>query len=474
MRSKTTTTSAPWSRMVAECARLAQADVTTWSDDEVHDGLLALLAAINQATALTSLLAASFDVRELADRDGYRATRTWLTAYGRMTQGAATGWLRRGRLLRSLPEVARAATTGAVSAEQIRLIDDLVTRVGVDKVRPLDETLAILSSKAGPREMAAACERIRAYVDPNGPEPDPRAADRRGLTLSRTGSVVTIRGQLDLEGGALVKTALDAWMRPPAPGDPRTPAHRRADAFVELARQALNNGTLPTVGGVRPHLGVLITPQTLMTSPPDSSAKGGAGRAGSAAASFDRHRDEADKPPVPETPTSSSDPLAASGVPPAPEPPWLDWVGDVPVAVAQRLACDCQVWRAILDPATGLPLEVGRTHRIVPRWIRKALHARDRGCRWPGCDAPTPWTDAHHLIAWYYGGETNVDQLLLLCRHHHMLVHEGRWSIRLDRGTGEVWVTRPDGSPYELGPSLPWRPPPPSAGHSSTDTRSAA
>lgn len=254
--------------MAAECARLAKADVTTWSDDEVHDGLLALLVAINQATALTSLLAASFDVRELAGRDGCRATRTWLSAFGRMTQGAATGWLRRGRLLRSLPEVARAASAGAVSAEQTRLIDGLVTRVGTDKIRPLDRTLAVLARKGGPKDLATACERIRAYVDPDGPEPDAAAANRRGLTLSRSGSLVTVRGQLDLEGGALVKTALDAWIRPPVADDPRTPAQRRADAFVEFARQALNNGALPTVGGVRPHLGVLITPRTLMTGPP--------------------------------------------------------------------------------------------------------------------------------------------------------------------------------------------------------------
>jgi len=84
------------------------------------------------------------------------------------------------------------------------------------------------------------------------------------------------------------------------------------------------------------------------------------------------------------------------------------------------------------------------------------------------------WTDAHHLIAWYYGGETNVDQLLLLCRHHHMLVHEGRWSIRLDRDTGEVWVTRPDGSPYELGPSQPWRPPASGTAPSDADVGGAA
>jgi len=129
------------------------------------------------------------------------------------------------------------------------------------------------------------------------------------------------------------------------------------------------------------------------------------------------------------------------------------------------LACDCDIWRIVLDPATGLPLHVGRAHRLVPHWMRKALHARDRGCRWPGCDAPVSWTDAHHLTAWYHGGRTDIDQLLSLCRYHHVKVHEGHWRIRLDPTTGHVHLNRPDGTPYELSPSQP---------HTSTTRKRAA
>ena len=73
---------------------------------------------------------------------------------------------------------------------------------------------------------------------------------------------------------------------------------------------------------------------------------------------------------------------------------------------------------------------------------------------------PLAWTDAHHEIPWYYGGETNIDELISLCRHHHVLAHEGKWTIHLDHTTGELHVTRPDGTPYELGPSQPYRPTP--------------
>jgi hypothetical protein len=150
------------------------------------------------------------------------------------------------------------------------------------------------------------------------------------------------------------------------------------------------------------------------------------------------------------------DPLTALGLPPRREPAWLDWYGAIPATIAQRVACDADIWRLVLDPATGLPLDVGRAHRLVPAWIRKALHARDRGCRWPRCDAPAHWTDAHHQTPWYLGGTTTIDQLISLCRWHHARVHEGRWTIHLDPTTGEITITRPDGRPYEIGPNQPW------------------
>src|SRR5688572_2067574 len=76
--------------------------------------------------------------------------------------------------------------------------------------------------------------------------------------------MVAIRGLLDPEGGAAVLEALDAQLRPPGPDDLRTPRQRRADAHVEIARRALAQGNLPTVGGMRPQVGILITPQTLL------------------------------------------------------------------------------------------------------------------------------------------------------------------------------------------------------------------
>ena len=91
----------------------------------------------------------------------------------------------------------------------------------------------------------------------------------------------------------------------------------------------------------------------------------------------------------------------------------------------RRIACDASVVRVVLDPA-GQPLDVGRRTRVVPPAIRTALTVRDRGCVHPGCDRGPQWTDAHHVRHWAEGGSTSLDNLVLLCRHHHRAVHEGR------------------------------------------------
>jgi hypothetical protein len=90
----------------------------------------------------------------------------------------------------------------------------------------------------------------------------------------------------------------------------------------------------------------------------------------------------------------------------------------------------------------GTPLSVGRATRTIPAPIRTALSLRDGGCRFPGCDRPPGWTDGHHIKHWADGGPTSLDNLVLLCRRHHRMVHERRWDIRLDEH-GAVGMTEP-------------------------------
>ena len=112
------------------------------------------------------------------------------------------------------------------------------------------------------------------------------------------------------------------------------------------------------------------------------------------------------------------------------------------VESVKRLACDGGVVD-VVDGPNGEPLNVGRRRRTVPAAIRRALWTRDGGCAFSGC-AHRRFVDAHHVRHWADGGETSVDNTLLLCSLHHRLVHEGGYEIRKDTA-GEWYFRRPDG-----------------------------
>jgi hypothetical protein len=120
------------------------------------------------------------------------------------------------------------------------------------------------------------------------------------------------------------------------------------------------------------------------------------------------------------------------------------WAGPIAGEAARRLACDARISRVITD-GPSQPLDVGRRTRTIPPALRTALIVRDRGCTFPGCDRPPPWTDAHHLVAWIDGGPTSLDNLALLCRRHHRAVHEGQWT--LTRSPDGSWCAVPPGGP---------------------------
>ena len=103
--------------------------------------------------------------------------------------------------------------------------------------------------------------------------------------------------------------------------------------------------------------------------------------------------------------------------------------------VARQLACDA-ARRTVLENERGEVLNIGRRSRIVPWRIAHALRIRDGGCRFPGCNQHR-WTDAHHIRHWADGGETSLENLVTLCRHHHRSLHRDEY--RIERGTdGEL------------------------------------
>ena len=157
-----------------------------------------------------------------------------------------------------------------------------------------------------------------------------------------------------------------------------------ADALVELCERSLTHGDLPTTGGERPQLVVLI-PLDRLT---------GNGQAGTAHTGT-RH-------------TGTGRLLDGTLLSPG---------------QLRRLACDSSVLPAVLG-STSQPLDIGRETRTIPTGIRRALAIRDHGCAFPGCDRPPTWTDAHHIRHWSDGGETALQNLVLLCGHHHRHLHQ--------------------------------------------------
>jgi hypothetical protein len=208
--------------------------------------------------------------------------------------------------------------------------------------------------------------------------------------------MVRIDGDLDPETGETVITALrsclDAEARSADPEDCRTPAQRRADALGEVCRQWLDHADRPEVAGERPHVTVTVDLETLE------------GRLSGACE--------------------------------------LDQAGPVHSEAARRVACDASISR-VITRGRSEPLDIGRRTPAVPASLRRAVVIRDRHCRFPGCDRPHSWCDAHHVVHWASGGPTALSNLLLLCRRHHRLVHQG-FRIELDKGA--PIFHRPDGT----------------------------
>ncbi len=119
----------------------------------------------------------------------------------------------------------------------------------------------------------------------------------------------------------------------------------------------------------------------------------------------------------------------------------MPWVGPISAASARRIGCDCELTTIRID-GEGVPLNLGRNQRLVSLAQRKALIARDHGCAFSGCGRPPAWTEAHHVVHWIDGGLTDLNNLVLLCGHHHRVIHHDGWTIQM--GTdGHPWFLPP-------------------------------
>jgi hypothetical protein len=338
-----------------------------------------------------------FDRGHGAVAAGGVSTVSWLRARCGMTVKAAAYRVHLARTLGELPATLDSARAGRASFSNVTMIAHLAEDVGVEQVAPLESILVGAAETLEPGAMRTLTQATRLRLDPDGVlADDNHAHERRWFECDQTyGGVFVLRGELDAEGGALVKTAIDALSHGMNRGETRSASQRRADALVDLAVTQLRCGDHRDVHGQRPHLTVTVSAETL--------------RSGANA-----------------------------------QPAELRGVGPIHTETARRIACDAvRTVVTVAPPADGVastvrgtsvaPLSVGRATRTIPAHIRTALNLRDQGCRFPGCDRPPAWTDGHHIIHWP-DGPTELDNLVSLCRQHHRAVHEQGWRIHIADG----------------------------------------
>jgi hypothetical protein len=290
---------------------------------------------------------AAFDrTQGYAAFDSY-STAAWLRHQARLSPSAASEQVRVARELEQLPEVGRAFAGGEVGFQHCAVITRTVEGASPEVIAEAEPALLQAAQQVDPFRLAQYTRHLRHAFAAEACLKEANAAhERRRLHLSQSlGGLYFLEGTLDSEGGATLCTALDAVMGPPAQDDERTPAQRRADALVDLARRQLDGGELGQVGGQRPHLTLTADLATLAKLP------------GSRAAD-------------------------------------LDWGQPVPSETLRRIACDASL-TPVLVSESGDPLSVGRTRRTFSGPLRKALALRDQGCVL--CGRPVAWCTGHPL-----------------------------------------------------------------------------
>ena len=428
------------------CARvLAGEDRAGWSAAALSGRVVELSELANCFESELVRCVGQWDAQQAWAEDGALSAPSWLASRTAMARRAAVRLVRAARLAFRHGRTADALAAGVVSARAVETIATYALR-HEDIYGDHEETLVEAAASLGEDALTFAMRTWRAAADDAADRADPFAAyERRHLTLSATFGGTDVAGFLEPVGAAWVVRALAAIDVPDPVGGlvaPRTRAQRHADALVELCRASLAD-------------------RAAAGDPGDADDAGGRDGGGSGRgmpvvdldAVVDLHR-------YPEF--APHDPVGAL----AALRHGSHLVGGQPVAQAtiERLACDCSLTRMVFRGRCEV-LDVGRSTRVLNRALRRALRRRDRHCQFPGCDRPPEWTDAHHLVHWIDGGTTTLDNLVLLCRRHHVLCHEGGWTLTRSRD-GTITATPPDRHPPRPhgpgrgAPSHTRRPPP--------------
>jgi hypothetical protein len=341
-------------------------------------------ACAHATLARVAKASARFDEIEGWGGGGIRSFQHWLTIKTGFDMHTSAELLRVGQAMKSLPTIAAAFESGQLSFDKVRQITTVATPA-------TDELLLEIAQGASGAQLARICRALRRIDEANAPQQADDHLSRRGLWMHwDDNGMLELKAKLTPEDAAVVQAALESitGSRPvPEPTDDgvKDPADdrwaaRNADALVAMCEHVLAGGAENLITSTAARQVVVHIDVGVLTGEADDGrcyVEGGS-------------------------------PLSAGA--------------------ARRIGCDAEVIGVI--ERNGLPIDVGRKQRIVPERLRLALHVRDRFCRFPGCGVPAHRTEAHHHEHWALGGETVLDNLLLLCGFHHRRHHSGAFHIR--------------------------------------------
>ena len=357
--------------------------------EDLVDELAAILVRRDRDEAQAIQILARVDQTRAFERDGYSSPTALLKHRMSLHPGEAQRLVRRANALTAMHQTAFAYRSGSISGAQV----DVLIEIRAIAPEQFDEAEGELVGWALEipltRDLRKKLDYWLSQVAVEELASDRNhVRDARYLTLRRDGEMMRVSGWFDIESGERLVAGLEPG--PASAGDTRSTPARRADILLEMLEGSSQ----------RPSLSVLVSAETLIDGLPGVSE------------------------------TSNGTYLTMDEI--------------------RRISCDANLTRVVFGPDSR-PLDVGRTKRLVTPGQRLAVTARDLRCVFPTCDRPERWCDVHHIIPWLANGPTAIDNLVLLCRHHHTLVHEAGWTIT---GTpGDLRFFRPDGS--ELGADPP-------------------
>ena len=334
--------------------------------------LRSLSTAVHSAIAAFVRELAPFDSSGHWREDGISSCEHWLTLHAGFDFPTARRLVELARALPRLPEVQSAFSAGHLSLDQVRAVAAVAT--------PQDQSAWLdVAGRSSTPQLQRITQAYAQRQSATTPDIDAqRRAKRRLVTFWQDDGMLRLIAELPPEDGAVVLAALESHTHS-TPASTRE--QQRADALVAAC-------TSPSSSADAPH----PVPTVLI------------------------HVDAK----VLEEKTDSGRSHVNGGP-------------SISPALARHLSCDANVARVI--EKDGLPINMGRTARVVASPLRRALHVRDRGCSFPGCTVPARHTHAHHIRHWAHGGLTDIDNLTLLCAFHHQRLHDGDISIeRTDSG----------------------------------------